>query len=55
MIGDKKIKGNKKTYTATFTDSGKLKGKKIKVDVCSYNDAKVGGYSPVFSKKVKVK
>ncbi len=54
-IGSKKIKGNKKTYTATFTDSGKLKGKKIKVDVCSYNDSRIGAYSPVVSKRVKVR
>ena len=54
-IGDKKIKGNKLTYTATFTDSGKLKGKKITVGVCSYNDNTLGAYSPTYKKKVKVK
>ena len=55
MIGDKKIKGNKKTYSATFEDSGKLKGKKITIGVCTYNDAKVGGYGKVYKKKVKVR
>ena len=55
IIGDKKIKGNKKTYSATFTDSGKLKGKKIKVGICTYNDAALGAYGPSVTKKVKVK
>ena len=54
MIGDKKVKGNKTTYTTTFKDSGKLKGKKIKIGVCTYNDAQVGGYGKVYKKKVKV-
>ncbi len=53
-IGDKKVRGNKTTYTATFTDSGKLKGKKIRIGVCTYNDAQVGGYGKVYKKKVKV-
>ena len=55
MIGDKKVKGNKTTYKATFTDSGKLKGKKITIGICSYNDPDVGGYGKVYKKKVKVK
>ena len=54
IIGNKKVKGNKKTYSATFTDSGKLKGKKITVKCCTYNDAAIGAYSPVYTKK-KVK
>ena len=54
MIGDKKVKGNKTTYTVTFTDSGKLKGKKIKFGICTYNDPQVGGYGKVYKKKVKV-
>ena len=54
-IGDKKVKGNKKTYTATFTDSGKLKGKKITIGICTYNEAKLGAYGPTVKKKVKVK
>jgi len=54
-IGGKKVKGNKKTYKVTITSSGKLKGKKIKVGVCSYNDNKVGSYSPEVKKAVKIK
>ena len=54
-IGSKRVKGNKKTYTATFTDPGKLKGKKIKVQVCSYNDSATGAYGPPTTKKVKMK
>lgn len=53
-IGDRKVKGNKKKYSATFTDSGKLKGKKITFGICSYNDAKLGSYSPAVKKKVKI-
>ena len=45
---------DKTTYTATFTDSGKLKGKKIKIGICTYNDPQVGGYGKVYKKKVKV-
>ena len=54
-IGDKKVKGNKTTYTVTITDVGKLKGKKVKFGICSYNDDKVGSYSPTVKKSVKIK
>ena len=54
-IGGKKVKGNKKTYTVTFTDSGKLKGKKLKIGVLSYNDNEIGAYSPSVAKSVKIK
>lgn len=54
-IGNKRIKGNKKTYSATFTDTGKLKGKKIKVAICTYNDKATGAYGPAVYKKVKMK
>ena len=54
-IGTKRLKGNKKTYTTTFTQSGKLKGKKLKVAVYSYQHSKYGGYSPIYRKKVKVR
>lgn len=54
-IAGKKVKGNKKTYKVTITSSGKLKGKKIKVGVCSYNDNKVIAYSPEVKKSVKIK
>ena len=54
-IGTKKCKGNKTKYTATFTDTGKLKGKKVKVQICTYNDASTGAYGPAVSKKVKMK
>ena len=55
MIGSKKIKGNKTKYTATFEDPGKLKGKKIKVAVCTYNDSATGAYGKLYTKKVKMK
>lgn len=54
LIGDKKVKGNKKTYTASFQQSGKLKGKKFTISICTYNDAKVNGYGKIVKKKVKV-
>lgn len=54
-IGDVKCKGNKLKYTATFTDSGKLKGKKIKFGICTYNDDKLGAYGKAYKKKVKIK
>ena len=54
-VGGVKCKGNKLTYKATFTDSGKLKGKKVKIGICTYNDDKVGGYGKPYSKKVKIK
>ena len=54
-IGEKKVKGNKKTYAANFTLSGKKKGKKIKVSVYSYMSGTYGGLSGKVLKKVKVK
>ena len=54
-IGNKKVKGNKTTYTATFTDSGKLKGKTIKFAICTYNEPKLGAYGPTVKKKVKIR
>ena len=54
-IGSKHVKGNKKTYTAKFTLSGKKKGKKVKVSVYSYMNPTYGGWSGKIFKKVKVK
>ena len=54
-IGSKHVAGNKKTYTAKFTLSGKKKGKKIKVSVYSYMNRTYGGWSARTLKKVKVK
>ena len=55
QIGEKIVKGNKKTYSAKFTLAGKKKGKKIKVSVYSYMSTKYGGWSGKTLKKVKVK
>ena len=55
LIGEKKVKGNKKTYSANFTLAGKKKGKKIKVSVYSYMSTKYGGWSGKTLKKVKVR
>ena len=54
-IGTKRLRGNKKTYSTTFTQSGKLKGKKLKVAVYSYQSKTYGGYSPVKRKTAKVR
>ncbi len=54
-INGKLVKGNKTTYTATFSEPGKLKGKKVTVMVASCNDLKVGAYSATLKKKVKMK
>lgn len=48
-------KGNKKKYSATYTVSGKKKGKKVKVFVRCWRSNKYGGYSSWRSKKVKVR
>ena len=55
FIGDKKIKGNKKKYTAQFTVDGKMKGKKVNVSVRTYGNDSYGQLSPIYAKKVKVK
>ena len=49
------VKGNKKKYTADFTVTGKQKGKKLKVAVCTYQNPVYKGYSPAYKKKVKVR
>ena len=54
-IGNVRVKGNKKKYTANFTVYGKQKGKKLTVGVCSYQNATYKGYSPSYKKKVKVR
>ena len=54
-IGDKKLKGNKTSYTTTISQSGKMIGKKVKLEIYTYNDDKLGGYSPSVTKKVKIK
>lgn len=54
-IGTKRLKGNKKKYTAKFTVTGKQIGKKLKVAVYSYQNATYKGYSPTCYKKAKVR
>ncbi len=54
-IGNVRVKGNKKKYTADFTVTGKQKGKKLKVAVCTYQNPVYKGYSPAYKKKVKVR
>ncbi len=48
------VKGNKKTYKAKFTVGGK-KGQKINVSVYTKTNGAFTMYSPVYSKRVKVK
>jgi len=55
FIGSKKVSGNKKKYTTTMTLSGKQKGKKLKFELCSYQNGTYKGYSKSVFKKVKVK
>lgn len=54
-IGNVRCKGNKKKYTADFTVTGKQKGKKLKVAVCTYQSPIYMAYSPSYTKKVKVR
>ena len=54
-LNGKKIKGNKKKYTTTVELYGKMKGKKYKFSVYSYQSKIYEGYSPVSKKKVKIK
>lgn len=54
-IGNKPVKGNKKTYKTTMTLEGKRKGKKERFELCSYQSTTYKGYSPSVFKKVKVK
>ena len=54
-IDGKKLKGNKKTYSAKMETSGKMKGKKLKVKVYSYQSNQYHGYSQKVSKKVTVR
>ncbi len=54
-IGNKLVKGNKKTYTASFKTDGKLKGKKINIEIYSMGNKTYGAYSPIYKKKLKIK
>ena len=54
-LNGKKMKGNKKKYTTTMELSGKMKGKKYKFSVYSYQSSTYEGYSPVSKKKVKIR
>lgn len=54
-IGNVRCKGNKKKYTADFTVTGKQKGKRLKVAVCTYQSPIFMAYSPSYTKKVKVR
>ena len=59
-INGKFCKGNKKKYTATFTpypnySAKKPKGRKWGVVIASYQNKAYGGYSPLYSKKKKLK
>lgn len=47
-------KGDKKTYSQTFTVRGKKKGKKVTVKVQSYRSKIYGGYSGKYKKKVRL-
>ena len=56
------VKGNKKTYTTTFTPYPNYfskkppkRLKKYKLGIASYQDKAYGGYSPLKVKKVKIK
>ena len=58
-INGKFVKGNKKKYTVTLPGSSysakKPKGKKFKVNVCSYKGKSYGGLSPLYKKTKKIK
>ena len=45
------VKGNKKSYSATFTLTGSNIGKKIKVKVYTQGSKTYGAYSPTYTKK----
>ncbi len=48
-----RLGGNKKSYSKTFTASGKKKGKKITVRVQNYRSKTYGGWSKKLSKRVR--
>ncbi len=54
-IGNKRIKGNKKSYSAKFELGGKYKGKKLTFSFMSYQSNSYSSYSPVLRKKIKIK
>ena len=59
-INGKFAKGNKKKYVVTYTpypnySAKKPRGKKIKVQIKSYQNKGYGGFSSVYSKKKKLK
>ncbi len=60
-VNGKYLKGNKKSYTTTFTPYPNYftkkppKGLKVKVQVKSYQNKGYGGFSPTYSKKIKVR
>ena len=58
-INGKFVKGNKKKYTVTLPGSSysakKPKGKKYTVKIRSYKGKSYGGYSPMYTKKKKIK
>ncbi|MCR5791552.1 MAG: hypothetical protein K6G65_00135 [Lachnospiraceae bacterium] len=49
------VKGNKKSYTATFTITGKAIGKNTKVSLFTKGNKTYGACSPVYKKKIKIK
>ena len=49
------VKGNKKSYSMTFTVGGKAIGKTATVQVYSQGSKAYGAYSTVYKKKVKIK
>ena len=55
VVGGKKLKGNKKVYKVKISYSGKLKNKKVKIGVYSYQDNTYKGYTKKVTKKVKLK
>ena len=54
-IGNVRLKGNKKKYSTTMTISGKMKGKKAKFSLMSYQHTKYYGYSKKITKKIRIK
>ena len=54
-IGSVRLKGNKKKYSTTMTISGKMKGKKAKFSLMSYQHTKYYGYSKKITKKIRIK
>ena len=55
FLGSVRLPGNKTTYVANGTVSGKMKGKKVKLSIYSYQSKKYGGFSPTTHRTVTVR